>query len=130
MTDLSNPAPHQTTELRIEGMTCGGCARRVERTLAQIPGVATAQVDLEAKTASVTCLPDVDAKTLAEAVTAAGYPARVLPRHDASGTPPAPQPTTSPESPVGSDAGPATHVLAVRVGGMTCGGCARRVEQA
>jgi P-type Cu+ transporter len=122
MTDLSTPAPSKTTELSIEGMTCGGCARRVERTLAEIPGVVTAHVDLGAKAASIASLPDVDAETLADAVTAAGYPARVRPRQESAGL--------QVDSPMAPAAGPATHVVALRVGGMTCGGCARRVEKA
>ncbi|ALK35040.1 heavy metal translocating P-type ATPase [Burkholderia plantarii] len=126
MTDLSTPAPSKTTELSIEGMTCGGCARRVERTLAAIPGVVTAQVDLGAKTASVASLPDVDAATLADAVTAAGYPARVRPRQNSAGL----QAAALPDLPVAPGAGPATHVVVLRVSGMTCGGCARRVEKA
>ncbi|MBI0331045.1 heavy metal translocating P-type ATPase [Burkholderia plantarii] len=130
MTDLSTPAPSKTTELSIEGMTCGGCARRVERTLAEIPGVVAAHVDLGAKAASVASLPDVDAETLADAVTAAGYPARVRSRRDSKGLPGDPRPAALPDAPLASDAGPATHVVALRVSGMTCGGCARRVEKA
>ena len=39
--------------LPVAGMTCGGCARSVERKLAATPGVSSATVNLEAATATV-----------------------------------------------------------------------------
>lgn len=42
-----------TVELHVEGMTCQGCVRSVEKKLSNVPGVASARVDLAAKTASV-----------------------------------------------------------------------------
>ncbi|WP_186261511.1 heavy-metal-associated domain-containing protein, partial [Burkholderia gladioli] len=53
MNDLSHPITPETTELDVEGMTCGGCARRVEKALAAVPGVAQAKVDLAATRAEV-----------------------------------------------------------------------------
>jgi len=35
-----------TLKLKVTGMTCGNCARSVERTLAAIPGVGKVTVDL------------------------------------------------------------------------------------
>ncbi|WP_186119738.1 heavy metal translocating P-type ATPase [Burkholderia gladioli] len=105
MNDLSHPITPETTELDVEGMTCGGCARRVETALAQLPGVISAHVDLAGKTASVSAVPEVGAASLVEAVERAGYRAQVRAR------------------------GIETAV-ALRVTGMTCGGCARRVEKA
>ena len=40
-------------ELRVQGMTCHGCAHSVETTVSRIPGVASACVDLEAETAII-----------------------------------------------------------------------------
>nr|WP_186124303.1 heavy metal translocating P-type ATPase [Burkholderia gladioli] len=105
MNDLSHPITPETTELDVEGMTCGGCARRVETALAQLPGVISAHVDLAGKTASVSAAPEVGAASLVEAVERAGYRAQARAR------------------------GIETAV-ALRVTGMTCGGCARRVEKA
>ncbi|WP_186092735.1 heavy metal translocating P-type ATPase [Burkholderia gladioli] len=105
MNDLSHPITPETTELDVEGMTCGGCARRVETALAQLPGVISAHVDLAGKTASVSAAPEVGAANLVEAVERAGYRAQARAR------------------------GIETAV-ALRVTGMTCGGCARRVEKA
>ncbi|WP_244127925.1 heavy metal translocating P-type ATPase [Burkholderia gladioli] len=105
MNDLSHPITPETTELDVEGMTCGGCARRVETALAQLPGVISAHVDLAGKTASVSAAPEVGAASLVEAVERAGYPAKARARRIES-------------------------AVALRVTGMTCGGCARRVEKA
>ncbi|MBN3725342.1 heavy-metal-associated domain-containing protein, partial [Burkholderia sp. Ac-20379] len=114
MNDLSHPTAFDTTELGVEGMTCGGCARRVEKALADVPGVHAAHVDLAARSATVSASPDVEAARLAEAVTAAGYRAEV--RGRVAATPAA-----------AVNAAPA---VTLDVGGMTCGGCARRVEKA
>nr|WP_186163427.1 heavy metal translocating P-type ATPase [Burkholderia gladioli] len=105
MNDLSHPITPETTELDVEGMTCGGCARRVETALAQLPGVISAHVDLAGKTASVSAAPEVGAASLVEAVERAGYRAQARARGIES-------------------------AVALRVTGMTCGGCARRVEKA
>ncbi|MCO8145421.1 heavy metal translocating P-type ATPase [Rhodovulum tesquicola] len=42
-----------TTRLRLEGLHCAGCVRRVERALADQPGVAAARVNLATATAEV-----------------------------------------------------------------------------
>jgi copper chaperone CopZ len=42
-----------TVELRVEGMTCEGCVRSVQRKLSKVAGVQSAHVDLEAGTATV-----------------------------------------------------------------------------
>jgi len=55
-------------------MTCGNCARSVERKLAFTPGVTSATVDLEAARASVEYDPArVKPEALAEAVRQLGY---------------------------------------------------------
>ena len=43
----------KTTELSVEGMTCGNCARHVTEAIQSIPGVRNAVVSLEANHASV-----------------------------------------------------------------------------
>jgi copper chaperone CopZ len=55
----------QTAKIPVEGMTCGNCARTVERKLSTRPGVTKAQVDLAGGLATVefdaerTQLPDL-----------------------------------------------------------------------
>jgi mercuric reductase len=62
--------------LEITGMTCGVCARHVERALLSVPGVHTADVSYPEGTARVTG-DAVNAAVLASAVTGAGYRATV-----------------------------------------------------
>jgi copper ion binding protein len=40
-------------DLKVEGMTCGGCVRSVERKLSKVAGVESARVDLAAGKATV-----------------------------------------------------------------------------
>ncbi len=66
--------PVETLKMPVRGMTCGNCARSVERKLTSTPGVTKATVDLQGASATVeydTSLvkPDV----LANAVRQLGY---------------------------------------------------------
>ncbi len=71
--------------LPVAGMTCASCVARVERALRSVPGVAGADVNLAAGTATVECLPDaVRVEDLRAAVEAAGY---TVPRPEAGEDP-------------------------------------------
>ena len=59
-------------ELEIEGMTCTACARRVEKSLNQLPGV-SAYVDFATEKAHVTLNQSVELEALKTAVDSAGY---------------------------------------------------------
>lgn len=61
-----------TRTMTIEGMMCMHCQGRVEKALNALDGV-TATVNLEAKTATVTCAEGTDDAALTKAVTDAGY---------------------------------------------------------
>jgi copper chaperone CopZ len=67
----------ETVKILVEGMTCGNCARTVERKLSTRPGVTKAQVDLAGGLATVefdanrTKLPD-----LVNAIQQLGYRVR------------------------------------------------------
>jgi copper chaperone CopZ len=66
--------PTQTLTIPVHGMTCGGCARTVEKKLAGTPGVSKVTVDLTGARATV----EYDASTvqpevLANAVRQLGY---------------------------------------------------------
>jgi Cu+-exporting ATPase len=65
----------QTLSIAITGLTCGSCAARAQKALANVPGVRDASVSLASERAEVT-FHDTDAAALAGALTAAGYPAR------------------------------------------------------
>ena len=56
---------------RVDGMTCGGCARSVERAITEAVPEASVSVNLEAKT--VTVDGSADAGTVEQAVEGAGF---------------------------------------------------------
>ncbi|MGC6388882.1 heavy metal translocating P-type ATPase [Ewingella sp. S1.OA.A_B6] len=69
----------ETTELAIEDMSCASCVGRVEKALAQIPGVLEANVNLATERARVRHLAGVvSTADLENAVKQAGYPSRRL----------------------------------------------------
>ncbi|HEU0010080.1 MAG TPA: cation-translocating P-type ATPase [Verrucomicrobiae bacterium] len=77
------------TELSVAGMTCSGCARTVTDALQGVPGVASAAVSLETKSASVRWNPQAStsADALVRAVAAAGYQARPIAEAGAAASP-------------------------------------------
>ncbi len=69
---VSTDTGHLT--LPIEGMTCASCVRRVERSLARVPGVVEATVNLATDKAQVTFDPQLAGlELLSQAVEKAGY---------------------------------------------------------
>jgi len=68
-------AATQTVVLDVQNMTCELCPITVKKSLEQIPGVASAKVDLARKTATVQFDPDkVAPAVLTKATTNAGFP--------------------------------------------------------
>src|SRR5215208_6631680 len=85
----------QHVELPIEGMTCASCANRVERGLNEVDGV-TATVNFATERAAVDYDPArIVPEQLLDAVTAAGYSARLVP---------SPRVQRAPASPADDDA--------------------------
>ena len=69
--------PAEVKELAIAGMTCASCVARVEKVLARVPGVASAQVNLATERASVDLRAGAaSVQDLIAAVEKAGYGAR------------------------------------------------------
>jgi len=62
-------------KLKIEGMTCNHCVMHVKQALIAVPGVESAEVDLQAGEATVQGQADIQA--LLAAVEAEGYSARL-----------------------------------------------------
>ncbi len=61
-------------EIRVEGMTCGGCATSVQNALTQRDGVTTATADLDSGIVAVEFDPGViQAPGLQEAIIEAGF---------------------------------------------------------
>ncbi len=77
------PPRRETVVLSIDGMTCAGCAGRVEKSLAALPGVTEATVNFAGRSAQVTGLAGaVDAARVIGAVRAAGYEASLPEEQD------------------------------------------------
>lgn len=67
---------HAQTELKIEGMTCASCVRRVEKALTKVSGVEGATVNFATHQATIQHGADVSAEALVQAVDSAGYRAK------------------------------------------------------
>lgn len=61
----------ETRIFRVQGMTCGGCAKHVEKALRAVPEVETATVDLAKGTVAVQGTASVEA--MAMGLSSAGY---------------------------------------------------------
>ncbi|KWD55996.1 copper-transporting ATPase [Burkholderia ubonensis] len=111
----TSPAAPATApiELEIEGMTCASCVARVEKALANVPGVTRASVNLATERATVDAAAGVTTAQLVDAVRQAGYQAT---------------PVAEPEPAIAPDA--ALGAIELDIGGMTCASCAGRVEKA
>jgi len=94
--------------LAISGMTCAGCAGRVERVLKEVPGVKDATVNLATERASIgVAHQDADMESkLIGAVEEAGFFAHPISAGTHAGEP-----------------------IRLAISGMTCAGCAGRVER-
>ncbi len=66
--------------LGVRGMTCGGCIKNVKKSLAGFDGVSEVNVDMKEKRAEIFFdnKKIADAKKIAAAITAAGYPSQVI----------------------------------------------------
>jgi len=93
-------APAKKTLLKITGMTCASCVKRVEDALRGVKGVTEANVNLANEKASVTYDPSLaSVEDMIRAVKDAGY-------------------------------GVMTETVTLPVQGMTCASCVRRIEDA
>ncbi len=62
-----------TQVITIEGMMCMHCAARVKEALTAVPGVSAVEINLEAKTATLTVTDNFDLSAAHAAITTAGY---------------------------------------------------------
>jgi copper chaperone CopZ len=67
------PAAESTTVYGVNGMSCGGCAGAVQRSLAALPGVREVEIDLDAKRAVVVSDGPLEVAAVRDAVERAGY---------------------------------------------------------
>jgi mercuric ion binding protein len=72
-------APPDTVTLAVDNMTCGTCPIVVRKALERVPGVSSATVDFDKKTATVTFDPDrATSARLTRATTEAGFPSKLI----------------------------------------------------
>ncbi|MFC6284252.1 MULTISPECIES: heavy metal translocating P-type ATPase [Polaromonas] len=77
----------QSVQLKVDGMTCASCVSRVEKALKQVPGVASAEVNLATETAEVRFVGrDNNLAALIAAVDKAGYSASPVTQDGSSTT--------------------------------------------
>ena len=57
----------------IEGMSCGHCAARIEKSLGKLDGVTSVKVNLAGKFAEVETSKELDEKSVLTAIDSAGY---------------------------------------------------------
>lgn len=69
---LADPTGDHTSVFRVEGMTCGLCAKAIEKALRAVEGVQSVQVDREAEEVAVVAESDLALDRLEEAIEAAG----------------------------------------------------------
>ena len=72
MTD-QHVAHEQTLDLGVDGMTCGSCAARIQKTLAKQPGVSNAEVNFATGRVRLSLDGTADLVGLQTAVDKAGY---------------------------------------------------------
>ena len=76
-TTMTNSAS-STVLLAVDGMGCGACVAKIEKTAKVVEGVSTVSVDLANKQASIGFSAPADATTIAKAIDAAGYETTIL----------------------------------------------------
>lgn len=64
---------NKTRTYQVQNMKCGGCVAAATAAVEKLPGVVSAEFDLEAKSGTITG--DADPEAVIAALNAAGYPA-------------------------------------------------------
>ncbi|KFL37858.1 heavy metal translocating P-type ATPase [Arenimonas donghaensis] len=92
-TTLPTPPIDAASHFRfgVTGMTCASCVGRVEKALAQVPGVQSASVNLATESATIATDGSTPAAALATAVEKAGYRVAIISGPDDAATPTTPQ---------------------------------------
>ncbi|MBI4613738.1 MAG: copper ion binding protein [Planctomycetes bacterium] len=72
-------ASSRTVHIAVSGMTCAGCASRLEARLSGLPGVQAAEVDYENRRAMVTITPDASLVPVLQAIAERGFTGKVEP---------------------------------------------------
>ncbi len=107
---MNSASALKTLQAQIGGMDCGSCAKTIEATLQQLPGIAEAKVSFATERLNVTYDgQQVNEDTIRDRVTALGYTIEPIPNQ------------LLPVQPSSA------QTLQAHVGGMDCGGCAKTI---
>ncbi len=68
----ANPESDQTRVYKVEGMTCALCNKAIQKSLRQVEGVKSVDVDRATKRVTVTAAPTVEPDSLKHAIESAG----------------------------------------------------------
>jgi heavy metal translocating P-type ATPase len=94
------PAPIDSIDVPVQGMTCASCVARVEKAIRSVEGVTAANVNLATERAHVEfASSEANPTAVADAIRAAGYE-------------------------------PSENKIELKIDGMTCASCVNRVEKA
>ncbi len=124
---------HNTTTLRVAGMSCGHCEGRVVKALQAVPGVQSAAASASEASAQIAHSGAVSADDLVQAVQGAGYEAELVgqePAENDDDDPASPRPPSGPDPPAAPNAATGGRAVRLRIAGMTCAACVRNVESA
>lgn len=72
------PVGAQTLSVKVSGMTCAACTVAIKKSVEKVPGVYSANVDLDDQRATVITDGKADPKAVLKAVATAGYKAEIL----------------------------------------------------
>ncbi len=67
-----NPESDQTRVYKVEGMTCALCNKAIQKSLRQVEGVKSVDVDRATKRVTITAAPTVEPNSLKHAIESAG----------------------------------------------------------
>ena len=69
---VANPESDQTRVYKVDGMTCGLCSKAIEKSVGQVEGVKSVDVDRDAERVTVTAASTVEPDSLILAIESAG----------------------------------------------------------
>jgi copper chaperone CopZ len=69
---VANPESDQTRVYKVDGMTCGLCPKAIQKSLGEVEGVKSVDVDRDAERVTVTAASTVEPDSLKQAIESAG----------------------------------------------------------
>jgi len=73
ITNTNKKGVNMTKVLKVDGMSCGHCSKKVETVLSTIDGIDSVKVELSTKDVTINMSKEVDEKVLVDTISKAGY---------------------------------------------------------